>query len=131
MLNGDALGGGAELAMACDLRVAMPHARIGFLQAKLNIATAWGGGTDLFNIVGPSRAMRLLTTAEVLGAADARQLGLVDAVAPEGMAAAGFVKSYDRRRSLRWPVLGLWWSPLRAPRLHLAVDLAIRNPAHS
>ena len=131
VLNGDALGGGAELAMACDLRVAMPHARIGFLQAKLNIATAWGGGTDLFNIVGPSRAMRLLTTAEVLGAADARQLGLVDAVAPEGMAAAGFVKSYDRRRSLRWPVLGLWWSPLRAPRLHLAVDLAIRNPAHS
>ena len=63
VVNGDALGGGAELAMACDLRVAMAHARIGFLQAKLNIATAWGGGTDLFNIVGPSRALRLLATA--------------------------------------------------------------------
>ncbi len=94
VLNGDALGGGAELAMACDLRVAMVHARIGFLQAKLNIATAWGGGTDLFNIVGPSRALRLLATAEMLGATDARHQGLVDAVAPEGAAAKGFVKSY-------------------------------------
>jgi enoyl-CoA hydratase len=94
VLNGDALGGGAELAMACDLRIAMAHARIGFLQAKLNIATAWGGGTDLFNIVGPSRALRLLATAEVLNAADAQRLGLVDAVAPEGTEAAGFVKSY-------------------------------------
>lgn len=93
VVNGDALGGGAELAMACDLRLAMAHARIGFLQAKLNIATAWGGGTDLFNIVGPSRALRLLATAEVLGAADAQRLGVVDVVAPEG-AAAGFIKSY-------------------------------------
>jgi enoyl-CoA hydratase len=94
VLNGDAFGGGAELAMACDLRVAMAHARIGFLQAKLNIATAWGGGTDMFNIVGPSRALRLLATAEVLGAADALRLGLIDAVAPEGEAASDFIKTY-------------------------------------
>ena len=46
-----------------------------------------------FNIVGPSRALRLLATAEVLGAADAQRLGLIDAVAP-GEARAGFVKSY-------------------------------------
>ncbi len=94
VLNGDAFGGGAELAMACDLRVAMAHVRIGFLQAKLNIATAWGGGTDLFNIVGPSRALRLLATAEVLGAADSQRQGLIDAVAPEGAAATDFVSSY-------------------------------------
>ena len=94
VLNGDALGGGAELAMACDLRVAMAHARIGFLQAKLNIATAWGGGTDLFKIVGPSRALRLLATAEILSAAEAQRQGLVDAVAPEGAAATDFVQSY-------------------------------------
>lgn len=94
VVNGDALGGGAELAMACDLRVAMAHARIGFLQAKLNITTAWGGGTDLFNIVGPSRALRLLATAEVLSAADAQRQGLVDAVAPKGPAASDFIKSY-------------------------------------
>ena len=105
VLNGDALGGGAELAMACDLRVAMAHARIGFLQAKLNIATAWGGGTDLFNMVGPSRALRLLATAEVLGAADARQQGLVDAVAPEGSAARGFVTSYVAQMAQRPQVM--------------------------
>lgn len=94
VLNGDALGGGAELAMACDLRIAMAHARIGFLQAKLNIATAWGGGTDLFSLVGPSRALRLLATAEVLSAVDAQERGLVDTVIPEGAAVDGFVRSY-------------------------------------
>ncbi len=94
VLNGDALGGGAELAMACDLRVAMAYARIGFLQAKLNITTAWGGGTDLFNIVGPSRALRLLATADVLNAADALSWGLVDAVVPETAVAESFLKSY-------------------------------------
>jgi enoyl-CoA hydratase len=91
--------------MACDLRVAMAHARIGFLQAKLNIATAWGGGTDLFNIVGPSRALRLLATAEVLGALDAQRQGLVDAVAPEGPAASGFVKSYVTQMAQRPQVM--------------------------
>src|SRR5918993_3980409 len=43
-LNGDALGGGAELAVACDMRVAATHARIGFVQGRLGITTAWGGG---------------------------------------------------------------------------------------
>jgi enoyl-CoA hydratase len=94
VLNGDALGGGAELAMACDHRLALAHARIGFLQAKLNIATAWGGGTDLFTLVGPSRAVRILATAQVLPAAEAERLGLVDAVAPAGDQVHGFVQSY-------------------------------------
>lgn len=83
-LNGDALGGGAELALACDLRVAAHHARIGFLQATLNISTAWGGGTDLFRLVGPARALRLLMAAEMLDADRASNLGLIDAVAGEG-----------------------------------------------
>lgn len=103
LLNGDALGGGAELAMACDLRVAARHARIGFLQARLNIATAWGGGTDLFQVVGPSRALRLLCTAELLDAASALQQGLVDAVAPEGPAAPEFISSYVARLATQKP----------------------------
>jgi len=94
VLNGDALGGGAELAMACDHRLALAHARIGFLQAKLNIATAWGGGTDLFTLVGPSRAVRILATAQIFPAVDAQRLGLVDAVAQAGDQANGFVQSY-------------------------------------
>lgn len=94
ILNGDALGGGAELAMACDQRLALAHARIGFLQAKLNIATAWGGGTDLFTLVGPSRAVRILATARIFSAIEAERLGLVDAVAPTGEQGAEFVASY-------------------------------------
>lgn len=94
ILNGDALGGGAELAMACDHRLALAYARIGFLQAKLNIATAWGGGTDLFTLVGPSRAVRILATAQVFPAAEALRWGLVDTVAPVGDEADGFITNY-------------------------------------
>ncbi len=101
-LNGDALGGGAELALACDLRIAAPHARIGFLQGTLNISTAWGGGTDLFRLVGPSRALLLLVTAEALDANRALGLGLIDAVAdtaqPFADALAGFVAPLAARR---------------------------------
>lgn len=91
-LNGVALGGGAELAVACDLRIAAAHAKIGFVQGTLNIPTAWGGGNDLAAIVGPSRALMLLAGAPVLNAADALAAGLVDAVAPEGEPFGTFVE---------------------------------------
>ncbi len=83
-VNGLAVGGGAELAVACDARIAAAHARIGFVQGTLNIPTAWGGGADLASIVGPSRALRLMAEANILDACGALALGLVDAVAPEG-----------------------------------------------
>ncbi len=80
-LNGDALGGGAELALACDFRIAAAHARIGFIQGRLAISTGWGGGSDLARRVGPAPALRLLVHAELLPADEALRLGLVDAVA--------------------------------------------------
>jgi enoyl-CoA hydratase len=80
-LNGDALGGGAELAVACDLRIAASHARIGFVQGTLNISTAWGGGTDLMRLIGPAKALATLGRAEMLSGAEAVALGLIDAVA--------------------------------------------------
>ncbi len=83
-LNGDALGGGAELALACDFRVAASHAHIGFIQGRLNIATAWGGGGDLMRLVGAARALRLLAAGELLDAAGAQDLGLVDEVVAPG-----------------------------------------------
>lgn len=83
-LNGDALGGGAELAAACDFRVAAAHARIGFIQGRLAISTAWGGGVDLLQIVGPSVGLRLLCRNELLSAADASAIGLVDLAATPG-----------------------------------------------
>lgn len=83
-LNGDAMGGGAELSVACDFRIAAAHARIGFVQGRLNISTAWGGGIDLMRLVGPSRALGLLCRGDMLSSAEAAALGLIDAVAREG-----------------------------------------------
>jgi enoyl-CoA hydratase len=83
-LNGDAMGGGAELSVACDFRIAAAHARIGFVQGRLNISTAWGGGIDLMRLLGTSRGLGLLCRGDMLSGAEAMALGLVDAVAREG-----------------------------------------------
>lgn len=93
-LNGVALGGGAELAVACDLRIAAAHAGIGFVQGRLNISTAWGGGIDLMRLLGASRALAVLTAAEVIGAAQAQALGLVTAVAAPDEPFADFVERF-------------------------------------
>ena len=90
-LNGLALGGGAELAAACDLRIAAAHARIGFVHGTLNISPAWGGGSDLVAILGPARGLELLCSARVLSAPEAQALGLVEAVAAEGEPFAAFI----------------------------------------
>jgi enoyl-CoA hydratase len=83
-LNGNAFGGGAELAVSCDFRVAAAHARIGFVQGRLALATAWGGGPDLLDLVGRARGLRLLSTGEMLSAEDALAIGLYNAVGATG-----------------------------------------------
>lgn len=83
-LNGVALGGGAELAVACDFRLAAPSARIGFVQAQLGLTTGFGGCPDLQNLVGARMAMLLLLNGEILAAEEARRIGLIDQVAEEG-----------------------------------------------
>lgn len=83
-LNGLAVGGGAELAVACDFRVAASHAAIGFVQARLNISSGFGGGTDLMRLLGPSRALLCALRAEILPAEKAKAIGLVDEVAAAG-----------------------------------------------
>jgi enoyl-CoA hydratase len=83
-LNGDALGGGSELAVACDFRVAATHAHLGFIQGRLNAAPAWGGGVDLMRLVGPNRALGLFAGAGLVGGEEALSLGLFDALAVEG-----------------------------------------------
>lgn len=93
-LNGDALGGGAELSVSCDFRVAAAHARIGFIQGRLAISTAWGGGVDLIALVGRRIALRLLCAAEILDAARALDIGLVDAVADRPQALDQAVETF-------------------------------------
>lgn len=93
-LNGDAIGGGAELALACDMRLQSAHARIGYIQAKLGITSAWGGGPDLFQLIGPAHATRMMSRCELVGAG-ALTWGLADAVisdGPQGQDLAAFIK---------------------------------------
>ncbi len=85
-LNGHALGGGAELALACDLRVSAPHAEIGFLQAQLGVTTAWGGGIDLALTIGDRQALRMLATSARIETGRALDLGLIDWVCAPGQA---------------------------------------------
>ena len=81
-LNGDALGGGAELAIACDFRVAAEHARIGFPQITLGLMPAWGASERLASLIGRARALSVLLGGQPLPAAEALQLGLVEEVVP-------------------------------------------------
>jgi enoyl-CoA hydratase/carnithine racemase len=79
-LNGDAFGGGAELAIACDFRIAAAHARIGFAQITLGLMPAWGASERLAALVGRGRALSLLLNGHAASASEAFQLGLVEQV---------------------------------------------------
>lgn len=81
-LNGHAIGGGAEVAVAADVRIAADDIRIGFTQATLAIMPAWGGAERLAGLVGRGRAILLAGTGELLNAAGAERLGLIDRVVP-------------------------------------------------
>lgn len=83
-VNGYALGGGCELALFCDLRIAAEHAKFGFPEAKLGVMPGYGGTQLLPRLIGPARAKHLLFTGEIVGAEEAYRLGLVDKVCPSG-----------------------------------------------
>ena len=81
-LNGHALGGGAEVAVAADIRLAADDIRIGFNQVTLEIMPAWGGAERLAALVGRSKALLLAGTGQILTAAEAERDGLVQRVVP-------------------------------------------------
>ncbi|WP_240732961.1 enoyl-CoA hydratase/isomerase family protein [Jeotgalibacillus sp. S-D1] len=78
LINGTAIGGGCELAAACDFRIAHSCAKMGFIQANLAITTGWGGGTLLYERLVPSQALHMLTTAGVYQAKDLHENGFID-----------------------------------------------------
>jgi enoyl-CoA hydratase len=83
-LPGPAIGGGAELAMACDLRVADPRATLCFKHARMGVTSAWGILPKLVAVVGHATASRLLLTAQTVSAEEAVRVGLFDAISAEG-----------------------------------------------
>ncbi|MFQ5434580.1 MAG: enoyl-CoA hydratase/isomerase family protein [Anaerolineae bacterium] len=82
-VNGDAFGGGCEILTACDLRIAAPHARFSFAQAKNGLTTGWGGTSRLAPLLGLSRALELLLTSRLFDAAEAQAMGLIHRIAPD------------------------------------------------
>ncbi|HEY3706470.1 MAG TPA: enoyl-CoA hydratase-related protein [Terracidiphilus sp.] len=81
-IQGFALGGGCELAMACSMRIAAEDARLGQPEVKLGVTPGYGGTQRLPRLVGRSRALKLLLTGEVIDAQEALRIGLVDEVVP-------------------------------------------------
>lgn len=82
-INGACLGGGNELAMSCDFRLAAESARFGQPEINLGIIPGWGGTQRLFRLVGRTKALELLLTGDLIKAADALRYGLVNKVVPD------------------------------------------------
>ncbi len=82
LINGFALGGGCELAMACTMRLASEKARLGQPEVKLGLIPGYGGTQRLPRLVGEPAALKLLLTGEIIDAAEALRIGLVDEVVP-------------------------------------------------
>ncbi|HZI23129.1 MAG TPA: enoyl-CoA hydratase-related protein [Gemmatimonadales bacterium] len=83
-VNGYALGGGCELAMACHLRIASETAKFGQPEVKLGIAPGYGGTQRLPRLVGKGNALQLILTGEMIDAHEAHRIGLVNQVVPAG-----------------------------------------------
>ncbi len=83
-LPGPAIGGGAEIAVACDMRIAEGRAKLSFKHARMGVTTAWGILPRLVEMVGPGTAARLLLAGHDVDAHEALRMGLVDAVCEDG-----------------------------------------------
>ncbi|HEX3155034.1 MAG TPA: enoyl-CoA hydratase/isomerase family protein [Candidatus Angelobacter sp.] len=87
-IRGYCMGGGMDLALACDYRIAAPNAVFGHRGASLGIMTGWGGTQRLPRLIGKSRAMQIFLLAEMVKAEDALRIGLVDKIANDPVAHA-------------------------------------------
>lgn len=102
-LDGDALGGGLELALCCDLRVAADGARLGLPEVRLGVLPGSGGTQRLPRVIGPARAKELTLTGDLIDAAEAHRIGLVNRVVEPGGALAE-ARSIAERIAERGPL---------------------------
>lgn len=99
-INGAALGGGLEAAMACDFRIAVKSAKVGLPETTLGLVHGWGGMGRLSKLIGPARAKRLMFSGQPISAEDGATIGLIDEVvnSVEDLSArlAAFCKTFRR-----------------------------------
>jgi enoyl-CoA hydratase/carnithine racemase len=101
-INGVCLGGGLEMAMACDVRVAAEGSRMGQPEINLGIIPGWGGTQRLSRLVGKTRAMEMLLTGDMIKAAEALRFGLVNKVVPDNELMA-HAKNLARKLAMQAP----------------------------
>jgi enoyl-CoA hydratase len=104
VVNGFSLGGGCELAMACHMRIATESARFGQPEVNLGIIPGYGGTQRLTQLVGRGKALELLLTADMIGAAEAKALGLVNHVVTTKQEALDLAKKILLKISSKAPV---------------------------
>jgi enoyl-CoA hydratase len=119
MINGFALGGGCEVALACDLRIATRSAKLGQPEIRLGILPGGGGTQRLPRLVGPGRAMRLVLTGELIDATEAERIGLVDWVVADGTLR-------DRTMEIAITIAG--YSPIALELAKTAIRVAMEAP---
>lgn len=117
-INGFCLGGGCELALACDIRLAADTARLGQPEVNLGILPGGGGTQRLPRLVGLGTAYKLLFTGEMISAAEALRIGLVDEVVPRE-------RLMDRARELAGVIAGK--SPVALQLIKEAVRASVRT----
>jgi enoyl-CoA hydratase len=104
VVNGFALGGGCELAMACHIRIATENAKMGLPELNLGLIPGYGGTQRLAQLVGRAKALELTLTGDMVTAQQAKELGLVNHVVPnkqEGLAlAAGILQKVSQKAPL-------------------------------
>lgn len=118
-LNGSAVGGGAEIATACDYRIAREKAKFGFVQGNQGITTGWGGASLLFEKLPYQTALKLLLTARVISVSEGRELGIIDGIVADSASVrdsnvndliqheTGVIRAYKKLLVKKWQQQGL------------------------
>ncbi|MBI2370292.1 MAG: enoyl-CoA hydratase/isomerase family protein [Deltaproteobacteria bacterium] len=128
-LNGSAFGGGLELALLCDIRIAAEHASFGLTEVSWGIIPGWGGTQRLPRLIGPGRAMELILTARRIDAREALQIGLVNQVVP-GPQVLPAAEEVARTIASRGPLAVRFAKEAILKGLDMSLDLGLATEAY-